>query len=72
MGKKIEVDKDILLALKVGIINAIASEDGLDGSDGVLLLTQLNFLLGLPLFDYETTTANCSSIKHSAQRTPTS
>lgn len=35
---KIAVDKNFLLELKSGIIEAIASEDGLDGSDGADLL----------------------------------
>lgn len=48
----LEVSKDILTELKNGIIEAISSEDGLDGADGTHLLAHLNTLLGLPVDDY--------------------
>ena len=44
---KIAVDKGFLLELRIGIMEAISHEDGLDGSDGMDLLSRLNALLGL-------------------------
>lgn len=51
-NNKIEVDRNLLIELKTGIVEAICSEDGLDGGDGVYLLAHLNGLLGLPVSDY--------------------
>ncbi len=43
----IAVDKSFLWELKNGIMEAISSEDGLDGSDGMDLLSRIDALLGL-------------------------
>jgi hypothetical protein len=45
---EITVTKSFLSELKGAIIEAIASEDGLDGADGTYLLSQINDLLDLP------------------------
>lgn len=51
-GKKILVDESLLLELKTGILEAIYSEDGLDGADGTYLLSGINLALGLPVDDH--------------------
>lgn len=51
MSKKVLVDVQLLLELKTGILEAIYSEDGLDGADGVYLLSGINLALGLPVED---------------------
>jgi hypothetical protein len=45
---KIAVAKSFLSDLKEGVIEAICSEDGLDGGDGEYLLSRLNSLLDPP------------------------
>lgn len=42
---KISVDRDFLLKLKRGILEAVCNPDGLDGSDGDCLLSHLVALL---------------------------
>lgn len=51
--KAIPVPIDLLLELKEGIIEAIATFDGLDGAKGTYLLGCINLLLDLPVDDYD-------------------
>lgn len=46
MTEVLEIDKTLLLEIRAGIIEAIYSEDGLDGADGTYLLSGINEILG--------------------------
>ena len=45
------VSKELLLELKQGIYEAVYDDDGLDGADGVYLLSGINMALGLDVTD---------------------
>ncbi|KKL73373.1 hypothetical protein LCGC14_2075590, partial [marine sediment metagenome] len=49
----VEVGVSLLLDLKTAIIEAIVSEDGLDGAQGSYLLSELNILLSKSESDLE-------------------
>jgi hypothetical protein len=46
-SQQVLVSKELLAELKQGIFEAIYCEDGLDGADGVYLLSGINIALGL-------------------------
>lgn len=46
------IEKELLLEIKQGILEAIYSGDGLDGSDGTYLLSRINTILGLDVDDH--------------------